>query len=178
MKNYNYIVNGEIDIEKVNESIGVYHIRNADFEKLFMTNPEIRGCYDYDEGDLSVMVMDKTTRTIYGFIFFVNKSILENKEVQSKLHMYDDDFLRYFSSLNGCCIFGYGFDNRVINDYWVNKMVEQVRLTLRFFYDEDLNNIPYYIWYDDSEGMIDFFKDKEETNSLKYNTNIFYKLYK
>ena len=178
MKDFSYLLNRSIenigDIEEVRKNLRSYPFIeevHKDFNKLLISNPEITDDFHYlkRRDNLSVMVQDRISKIIYGFILLGNRSILEKKDFQTN----DDSFLTSFDGLNGCHIFGYGFDKRIINDYLINDMIEKILLSVQHFYDENIEYVYYdYLWADCSEDMMPFFQDKEGVNFLKDNPNL------
>jgi len=173
MKDFSYLLNRSIenigDIEEVRKNLRSYPFIeevHKDFNKLLISNPEITDDFHYlkRRDNLSVMLQDRMSEIIYGFILVGNRSILEEKYLQTN----DESFLTSFEGLEGCHIFGYGFDKRVVNEYWIFDMIGQILFTARHFYDENIEYVYYdYLWTDCAEVLLPFFQDKKYDYSWK-----------
>ena len=121
-------------------------------------------------------IEDTKTHYIYGFIASAEKSILDNQEFQSKLHLYSQDFLSTFINKKGGIVLGFGIDDRVVGERLKVYMLKDWWYTL-----VGCNNNPdfliyNYIWFDCPPDLIDFFKDKYYMKSLEYNPNLLYRI--
>ena len=140
--------NSMIDVNMILDTIDTYFIEN---------NGYIDNC---------IMVVDPVTEYIYGFILAGSNSIFDNQEVQS-------DFEKRFSNLIGISIIGYGIDDRVMNQFWIEEMIELLCLFLECQRDDESFD---YVWFDCPIDKIDFYKNKYEMLSMENRPNLLYKL--
>ena len=179
MENFNHLFNKEIDnIDEIKKNLRIQHFIDIDVEMFYKND----FAYFHDNGGyypLCVKIIDKETNYIHGFILVGNKSILENKELQSNLYMYENEtqgFKEHLSKLKGCCIIGYGFDNRVVSRIEIEKMINQICFSLQYWYESDFKNLIYdYVWLDCTLDKAFIYQAKYGMESLKNNANLFYK---
>ena len=174
MKDFSYLLNRSIenigDIEEVRKRLYALHF----FKKYYggksmvdvnMILDTIDTYFIENNGyiDLCVMLVDKETEYIYGFILVGTNSILDNKEVQSDFNI----------NLKGLSIIGYGIDDRVMNESWIEEMIRVFCLFLGCQRDDESYD---YVWFDCPTDKTDFYKNKYEMLSLKNNPNLLYKI--
>jgi len=176
MKDFSYLLNRKIeDVDEVKKHLISHHFHKTFFsgEKVLDVEMILDAVSTYFSNNngyfpLCIMIADRKTDYIYGFILVGNNSILDNQELQS----YLSDFDVSFSNLTGLSIIGYGFDERVIDRFWFDEMIRLLWIYLQNQRDDEFYD---YIWFDCPLDKIDFYKDKYEMNSLENNPNLLYK---
>ena len=195
MKDFSYLLNRKIkNVEEVKKRLKLYVFNRRIIEETGkrIPNPDqskiLKEIYKHFKIRIKVYkdrpahcrkIEDSKTRYIYGFIASAEKSIFDNHEFQSKLHLYSTDFLSSFVDKIGGGVLGYGIDDRVIGKRLREYMIIDWWYTLvrcKYEYDGCPDFLVYdYIWFDCPPDLIDFLKDKYSMKSLEHNSNLLYK---
>jgi hypothetical protein len=178
---FDYKVEDNVVSEAMKRNLSIMHFETAYFDSLWDTNPNIVQCFFDNKGyhKLSVKIIDKFTSIIYGFLIVGNKSLHEEKKFQSKMYSYSPDFSEYLKSMNGCCVIGYGYDERIITRYWFERMIRQLCTSLQYWFDDNIEKLVYdYVWVECPIENIIIAREKYGLSSLEYNPSLLYKMIK